>query len=76
MVRETQFDGNPLQKHIGVDGKEPLKEAHFRQWLTLFHLTIDELFEGEKAEEAKFRSQNIAGVFLHHIENRPSNRGQ
>lgn len=67
LFRETLFDGNPLEKHLGVDRKEPLERAHFDRWLMLFHQTLDELFQGEKAEEAKYRSVNIADVFLQHI---------
>jgi hemoglobin len=73
LFRRTLFDGNPLQKHLRVDRKEPLKLEHFERWLELFHETVDELFAGEMAEAAKFRSRNIAGVFLGHIEKQREN---
>lgn len=34
------------------------------QWINLFEATIDELFTGEKAEEAKGRARAIALVFM------------
>jgi len=40
----------------------------FNEWLRLFRSTVDELFIGEKAEEAKVRAENIARLMLHKIE--------
>jgi len=34
----------------------PLSEAHYERWLQLWGQTIDLLFAGEKAEEAKKRA--------------------
>jgi hypothetical protein len=34
----------------------------------LFHETVDELFTGEKAEDAKERSSNMARMFLYKLE--------
>ena len=41
----------------------PVTSTHFKQWLELFHKTVDENFVGGKAEEAKSRADNIASVF-------------
>ncbi len=70
LFRQTLFDGNPLDKHMKVDQKETLREEHFARWLSLFHRTIDDLFAGETAEAAKYRSKNIAGVFMQHLDQR------
>jgi hemoglobin len=53
------YGGNPLQKHL------PLKigATHFQGWLRLWHQTIDELFSGPVADEAKMRGNSIAGIF-------------
>ena len=56
---DQTYRGNPLQKHLPL----PIEPKHFQQWLKLFHATVDEHFSGEKAEEVKFRSETIAGVF-------------
>jgi hemoglobin len=37
----------------------PLKKAHFDRWLALFNQTLDELFEGELASQAKQRATVI-----------------
>lgn len=59
LLGDQTYTGNPLQKHLPL----PLQREHFDQWLALFTKTIDETFSGEKAEEAKDRARNIAGIF-------------
>lgn len=58
LFSERGFEGNPMQKHLQL----PIDEAHFGQWLLLFRQTIDELYEGPKAEEAKQRAASIAQI--------------
>lgn len=50
------YTGNPVKKHIEVDKLIPLEQNHYNRWLELWRETIDELFAGEKAEEAKKRA--------------------
>lgn len=54
------YRGNPIQKHFDLHQKHPLKAAHFDRWVLLFQSTIDELFEGPLADNAKFRAFAIA----------------
>ena len=58
LFAETGFQGNPMQKHLQL----PIEEKHFSQWLALFSQTIDELFSGPKATEAKTRAGSIAQI--------------
>lgn len=55
---ETGFHGNPMQKHLQL----PIGEVHFERWLNLFYKSIDELFTGDKADEAKARAGSIAKI--------------
>lgn len=64
---ENQFRGNPMLKHIILSKKTQMSDIQFAEWLRLFGETIDELFEGEKAEEAMTRAQMIARNFLYRI---------
>jgi len=41
----------------------PVDNKHFTQWISLFTQTVDELFTGEKAEEAKWRASKMAEMF-------------
>lgn len=59
LLHEKTYFGAPFPKHIEL----PIKDEHFDQWVALFTSTIDELFEGDKAEEAKLRATNIAIMF-------------
>ena len=63
---KTRYTGNPLQAHIKVDkdNKNSITELHFGLWLNLWYQTIDELFEGDYAENAKRRARKM-GTFLY-----------
>ena len=54
------YRGNPIQKHFDLHQKIPLKAEYFDRWVSLFQTTIDELFEGQGATDAKFRAYAIA----------------
>lgn len=56
LLNKPGYSGNPVKKHIEVDQKEPLEEAHYTRWLELWRKTTDELFEGENADEIKNRA--------------------
>jgi hemoglobin len=56
------YTGNPMQVHKRLHQKCPIQHYHFKKWIALFHATVDELFEGERAEAAKQRAQLIATV--------------
>jgi len=57
------YRGNPIQKHFDLHQKHPLKAEYFDQWVALFQATVDELFAGSKAEEAKFRAFAISATW-------------
>lgn len=54
------FKGNPMMVHKQLHNKIKLKQAHFDRWLSLFYTTVDELFEGENAQNIKYSASNIA----------------
>ena len=39
-----------------------MEEYHFEHWLKIWKETVNELFTGEMAENAKNRAQNIAKI--------------
>ena len=61
---EGGYKGNPFEKHIPL----PIDVNHFENWLALFKETVDEIFEGNKAEEAKQRASIIAYTFQSKLE--------
>jgi hemoglobin len=54
------YAGNMMDMHRAVHHKIPMSPAHFQRWTDLFCQTTDELFEGEKAEQAKTHALNMA----------------
>lgn len=67
LLGENEFRGNPMYKHIMLSKKTQMSDIQFAEWLRLFSQTVDELFEGEKAEEALARAKMIARNFLYRI---------
>lgn len=59
LLGEHTYTGSPFPPHANL----PVSKTHFDQWLTLFFNTIDDHFEGEKADEAKWRASRMAEVF-------------
>ena len=56
------YYGNPLEVHRTMNHFSRLESKNFDRWIKLFNETVDELFEGEKAELAKQRAFSIATV--------------
>lgn len=63
---KTRYTGDPLKAHIEVDKafNHSISEFHFGIWLNLWFETINELFEGDYAENAKRRARKMA-TFIH-----------
>lgn len=65
------YYGSPFPPHA----KLPVARQHFDAWLRMWHGTVNHLFEGEKAEEAKWRGDKMAEMFhfkIEHYRNHPS----
>jgi hemoglobin len=59
LLDERTYYGAPFPPHAQLQ----VGPAHFQQWMQLFTQTIDELFEGTIAEEAKWRAGKMAEMF-------------
>ncbi|AHF14530.1 globin family protein [Niabella soli DSM 19437] len=68
LLGEQSYSGNPMVRHIELSRMTAMTETEFSEWLRLFNETIDALFEGPKAEEAKTRAANIARLMLFKIQ--------
>ena len=64
LLNVHKYSGSPFQKHIPL----PIEAKHFERWLTLFHNTVDKLFEGEKAIEVKKHSSQMGMMFQYKLE--------
>jgi hemoglobin len=64
LLGEHTYFGSPFPPHANL----PISHNHFERWMQLFNQTLDELFTGEKAEEAKWRAAKMAEIFESKIE--------
>ena len=64
LLGEHTYFGSPFPPHANL----PVSHNHFEKWMQLFALSIDELFIGEKAKEAKWRAGKMAEMFESKIE--------
>ncbi len=67
LLGESTFNSDVMSKHIQLNKKTPLTQLHFSRWLQLWTATLDEHFEGKKANEAKARGKSIADLMLFKI---------
>lgn len=59
LLGEHTYSGRPFVPHM----KLPVEKEHFDRWLELFFGTVDELFDGRKAELAKWQGNRMAEMF-------------
>lgn len=59
LLDEHTYFGSPFVPHARL----PLDHVHFEAWLKLFHSTVNELFKGPIADEAKLRADKMALMF-------------
>ena len=68
LLGKSVYKGNPIPKHVDLNFRVKLTPELFNQWLMLFSETIDELFSGSNADEAKVRAQSIAEIMRQKID--------
>lgn len=59
LLNEHTYYGSPFLPHADL----PVEATHFERWIELFHETLAENFEGEKAAEARWRAGKMAEMF-------------
>jgi hemoglobin len=59
LLENHTYYGSPFAPHA----KLPVDKKHFIRWVDLFQSTVDELFEGEKADRAKLQGVRMAEMF-------------
>ncbi|MBC5839907.1 group III truncated hemoglobin [Flavobacterium sp. F-380] len=57
------YSGSPFPPHKHL----PIDKAHFERWMKLFTETVDTLYQGPIADEAKLRAKNMAEMFNYKI---------
>lgn len=70
LLEEYTYRGRPFPPHAQL----PIDAEHFERWLQIFDQTVNDLFDGPVAEEAKSRGRKMAALFqvkLDHIRQSP-----
>lgn len=57
------YSGGAFHPHAALHAQVPLRAGHFQRWLALWHATVDELFAGPRAEQAKAHADRVAFAF-------------
>ncbi len=61
------YEGNPINLHRHLNKIENIEKKHFTRWNKLFTETVDELFQGEKADLIKKRGRSISDIIQKNI---------
>lgn len=63
LLSEYTYEGSPFPPHAQL----PVEKAHFDRWLQLFNATLEESFEGDRSERARWQANRMAEIFLSKI---------
>jgi hemoglobin len=59
LLDEPGYTTNVFDKHANLHANS----NDFNEWVSHYHATVNDMFEGEKAEAAKFRATTIGYTF-------------
>ena len=65
---KASYKGNPMMAHFPINEMQAMEKYHFEHWLKLWTATVEENFEGEYADAAKYKATNIANLMAHKME--------
>jgi len=68
LLHSGSYNRNPIKKHVELNHKTKLTEAHFNQWISLWQQTIDEHFKGAIANVAKEKAELMKQIMMHKIQ--------
>ncbi len=74
LFRTGTYSGRTMDVHRRVHQRIPLTESHFCRWLELWQSSVDEMFAGPVAEQAKAHAARMASVFLRNLSAGPAPR--
>jgi len=74
LFRSGGYTGNPIAAHGRLLAQTPMGREQFNRWLELFKATVDDLFNGEKADHIKNCAEDMANVIHARINHVPDAR--
>jgi hemoglobin len=62
LFNTANYRGNVMEIHKHISQLSPIKKEHLDRWVQLFTQTVEEFFEGDKADLLKQRAATIAVI--------------
>lgn len=67
LLQHPVYRGNPIRQHQALHAMSALRAEHFQRWFVLWAASVDALFTGPVADEAKRRAAIVAEAMQHHL---------
>ncbi len=64
LLQEGSYQGRLIQKHLILDQKHTIEAKHMERWQFLFYETLDQMFAGPIADDAKRRVEIMGSLML------------
>lgn len=68
LLGAQSYGGGAFAPHVMLHRQVPLRAGHFERWLSLWRTTVDELFEGPRAELAKSHATRVGQAFSRRLQ--------
>lgn len=72
LLGNRTYFGSPFNKHVPLHERVGLRLGQFERWLQLWFGTVDEMFAGERADQAKVHALRVAQAFHQRLQSFPS----
>ncbi len=72
LLGAQSYSGGAFAPHASLHRQVGFKPGHFERWLGLWRQTVDELFAGPTADEAKAHAARVAHAFARRLQAIPS----
>lgn len=69
LFQAGKYKGDTVEAHLEVHHQHRLNTSHFRKWLGIFNETVNDLFEGDIATQAKQKASTLATIIRLKIDN-------
>ena len=72
LLGAESYRGGVFGKHADLHLKVGLRPGHFERWLQLWFGTVDDMFAGERANQAKVHALRVGQAFVQRLSGIPS----
>lgn len=62
LLKSNNYHNNAMEAHRHIHALSPFKAEYFQRWVKIFTETIDELFRGDVAENAKLKATSVGSA--------------